>query len=189
MSKISYKSIVDEAHATGVVGSKGEGLVQFLGLQQKCFARIHTFGKGCGVHGAIVLGSEHLKDFLVNFSRSFIYTTALPESSIAALKASYELFPTLVNERKQLSKLIEHFQVGISRFQILKSQTPIQAVIIPGNDAVKKIAEFMQHQKLDVRAILYPTVPKGLERFRIVLHAFNSIEEIDKLFGVLNVKR
>ncbi len=78
--------IIDEAHATGVFGNTGEGLVQQLHLQKKCFARIHTFGKACGVHGAAILGSETLKNYLINFSRPFIYTTALPPSSFAAIK-------------------------------------------------------------------------------------------------------
>ena len=64
--------IVDEAHATGVVGAKGEGLVQQLNLQTACFARVHTFGKAVGCHGAIVLGSDRLRNYLVNFCRSFI---------------------------------------------------------------------------------------------------------------------
>ena len=90
-----YKAnvIVDEAHATGVIGNKGEGLVQLLDLQERCFARVHTFGKSCGVHGAIVLGSHDLRNYLINFARPFIYSTALPESSLAAINASYNIFP------------------------------------------------------------------------------------------------
>jgi 8-amino-7-oxononanoate synthase len=87
--------IVDEAHATGVVGAKGEGLVQQLTLQTACFARVHTFGKAVGCHGAIVLGSERLRKCLINYCRSFIYSTALPEASVAAIRCPYELFPNM----------------------------------------------------------------------------------------------
>ena len=69
--KYNAALIVDEAHATGVVGEKGEGLVQHLDLQQKCFARLHTFGKACGCHGAVILGSTQLKKYLINFARTF----------------------------------------------------------------------------------------------------------------------
>ena len=77
--------IVDEAHATGVIGPAGAGLVQEHNCQKECFARIHTFGKAVGCHGAIVLGSARLRDYLINFSRAFIYTTALPPASVRAI--------------------------------------------------------------------------------------------------------
>ncbi len=175
--------IVDEAHATGVVGEKGEGLVQQLNLQEKCFARVHTFGKACGVHGAIVLGSNTLKDYLVNFARPFIYTTALPEVSIAAIKASYKVFPFLTKERAHLNELIHQFQK--SKVKSQKSKTPIQIVIIPGNKEAREIAGKLQQYNLDVRAILYPTVPKGNERLRIALHSFNTAQEVETLLSIL----
>jgi 8-amino-7-oxononanoate synthase len=183
-----YKAhvIIDEAHATGVVGEMGEGLVQSLGLQNRCFARVHTFGKACGAHGAIVLGSQTLKNYLINFSRSFIYSTALPEASIAAIKTSYEIFPELNKERKHLNQLINQFQQAKFRFEILKSETPIQVIIIPGNDEVKKEALKLQEKHLDIRPILYPSVPKGQERLRIVLHSFNTSEEVARMITTLS---
>src|SRR5690606_25828507 len=80
----------DEAHATGVIGISGRGLVHKLGLQDRVFARIITFGKAMGAHGAAILGSTELKEFLVNFSRSFIYTTGLPPHSVATIIAAYK---------------------------------------------------------------------------------------------------
>ncbi len=181
--------IVDEAHATGVVGEKGEGLVQLLGLQQKCFARIHTFGKALGCHGAIILGSEQLRNYLINFSRAFIYTTSLPEASVWAIKTSYEVFPGLIHERNHLSELISCFQSSASLFEKLKSTMPIQVVIIPGNARVKSIALDLQRNNLDVRAILYPTVPKERERLRIVLHSFNTTAEVELLAERLHLEK
>jgi 8-amino-7-oxononanoate synthase len=173
--------IVDEAHATGVVGEKGEGLVQKLNLATKCFARIHTFGKAVGCHGAVILGSERLRNYLVNFARSFIYSTSLPEASVAAIHYAYELFPAMHAERAHLQQLISTFQQAKGNWEKLVSDTPIQIVIIPGNDQVKKVAGALQAAGLDVRAILYPTVPAGRERLRIVLHAFNSMAELQFL--------
>jgi|SRR5579871_1441417 len=177
--------IIDEAHATGVIGEKGAGLVQQLNLQQKCFARVHTFGKAVGCHGAIVLGSEKLRDYLINFSRAFIYTTSLPEASVAAIQEAYRIFPGLDFERNHLQQLIVQFQNSEIAFEKFKSTTPIQVVIIPGNEEVKRIAHQLQENNFDVRPIVYPTVPKGSERLRIVLHSFNISEEIGLLIEKL----
>jgi 8-amino-7-oxononanoate synthase len=183
--KYTAHLILDEAHATGVVGEKGEGLAQQLNLHSKIFARVHTFGKACGCHGAVVLGSVQLRDYLINFARSFIYTTALPPHTIAIIKKSYELFPVMNDERKHLQQLIHQFQSSQIKYQKLSSQTPIQIVIIEGNENAKSLAETLQQNNLDVRAILYPTVPKGKERLRIVLHAFNSLQELQQLIELL----
>jgi 8-amino-7-oxononanoate synthase len=183
--KYNAALIVDEAHATGVIGAKGGGLVQELNLQNKIFARIHTFGKACGVHGAIILGSGKLKKYLVNFSRQFIYSTSLPPASAKAISTSYKIFPSMEKERKHLQNLIHEFQIASSKFQLLQSQTPIQAVVIPGNEEVKKIAKSCRDQHFDVRPILYPTVPNGQERLRIVLHSFNTIDEVNLLLTLL----
>jgi 8-amino-7-oxononanoate synthase len=173
--------IVDEAHATGIMGEKGEGIVQQLGLQKSCFARVHTFGKALGCHGAIVLGSKTLRDYLINFSRPFMYSTALPEASVDAIQSAYQLFPRLNNERNHLKSLIRHFQKSVLPFERLKSMSPIQAVIVPGNTEVKTLAQKLQEKNLDIRSILYPSVPKGSERLRIVLHSFNTIEQLSGL--------
>lgn len=178
--------IIDEAHATGVIGKKGEGLVQSLGLESSLFARIHTFGKACGAHGAVVLGSSTLKDYLVNFARSFMYSTALPEQAIAHIRDSYALFPSMSREREQLGKLIRHFAAQAPEgWEIPAAQTPIQAIIVPGNERVRQTAHILAENGIDARAILYPTVPRGLERLRIVLHSFNTTEQLDFLFKCL----
>lgn len=177
--------IVDEAHATGVVGRKGEGLVQKLKLEKRCFARVHTFGKACGTHGAVILGSEKLKQYLINFSRQFIYSTSLPPAAVGAIAASYQLFPGMEKERNHLEKLIGVFRNARLKYKVLSGDTPIQIIIIPGNDEVKKVAAALQENDFDIRAILYPTVPKGQERLRMVLHAFNRIEEVAEVIKIL----
>ncbi len=179
--KYNAHLIIDEAHATGVIGEKGEGFVQKENLQEDIFCRIYTFGKACGVHGAAVIGSEKLRSYLINFARSFIYTTALPEHSVAAISASYQTFPFLFNERKHLHELIQYFQKATIKFERLVSKTPIQIVIVPGNENVKEVAAKLQNANLDVRPIIYPTVPSGKERLRIVLHSFNTVQEVELL--------
>ena len=179
--------IIDEAHATGVIGNRGEGLVQHLNLQEKIFARVHTFGKACGCHGAVVLGSSVLRDYLINFARPFIYSTSLPPHAVAIIKKSYETFPLMMAERDHLQSLIQYFQIAQIKYEKLLSATPIQVVIIEGNKEVKAVANLLQKNGLDVRPILYPTVSKGKERLRVVLHSFNTINEVEKLVQLLRV--
>jgi 8-amino-7-oxononanoate synthase len=187
--KYSANVIIDEAHSTGIVGQSGEGLTQLLGFEAKVFARIHTFGKAVGTHGAAVVGSTLLKNYLINFARSFVFSTALPPTSVLDILNSYKIFPALDVERKQLETLISLIQDTAKNPMFTKSRTPIQSVIIPGNKEVKRVSAELRNAKLDVRPILYPTVPKGLERLRVVLHAFNTPDEVDLLLKCLKNSR
>jgi 8-amino-7-oxononanoate synthase len=174
--------IVDEAHATGVIGESGEGAVQSEGLQNRCFARIHTFGKAVGCHGAAILGSFTLRNYLINFCRPLIYSTSPPPALIAAIRAAYLIFPNMKQERNNLVQMIGCFnQPGFK-----KSDTPIQCYILSGNERVRILAKKLIDHHLDARPILYPTVPMGEERLRITLHSFNSLEEIKKLIAVIS---
>jgi len=177
--------ILDEAHATGVIGDRGEGLAQYLHMHASIFCRVHTFGKACGCHGAVVLGSNRLREYLINFARSFIYSTSLPPHAVEVIKASYALFPAMNEQRHHLNQLVSLFQSAFMPYQKLISNTPIQAVLVPGNEAVKAVANTLQQKGFDVRPILYPTVPKEKERLRIVLHSFNTVGEVEALVKVL----
>ena len=185
INKYKAHLIVDEAHATGVIGDLGEGLVQCNNLQQYIFARIHTFGKALGCHGAVVLGSLLLRNYLINFAKSFIYTTALPPVSLAAIKKSYQLFPVLKKERTLINLLVNQFQNASIKYDKLISFTPIQIVIVPGNSEVKQLAKNLQDAQIDLRPILYPTVVKNKERLRITLHAFNTETQLNQLIQLL----
>lgn len=176
--------IVDEAHATGIFGSNGEGRVVELDIEQKVFARVHTFGKALGCHGSIVLGSDELRDYLLNFARSFIYTTALPPPGIAAIKSAYNQLINSSNIQLKISNLIDLLKLKVKELDLpgfIESSSPIQSMIFEGNHRVRKIAALVQKDGFDVRPILSPTVPKGKERIRICLHAFNSENEITEL--------
>lgn len=180
--------IVDEAHATGLVGSEGKGLVNELHLEEKVFARLHTFGKALGCHGAIVLGSETLRSYLINFARPFIYSTALPFPALVAIRCAYDLLPNATQQRRMLQSLIQYFKTkmqSLPAIQLMTADGPIQSVIIPGNQKVRAIAAALEQEALDVRPIVSPTVPKGSERLRICLHAFNTEAEVDRLISGL----
>lgn len=179
--KYGAKLIVDEAHAIGVIGSKGRGLIAKENLEGKIFAHINTFGKALGVQGAVVLGSEKLIEYLTNFSSSFIYTTALPNINLAAIKASYALFPKMEKERQHLKKLI-----AISNENSLcKSMSHIQTFSIQGNHNLKKTIYALNKKGFSVSGLLSPTVRKGAETMRISLHSYNSEIEVINLMNYL----
>jgi 8-amino-7-oxononanoate synthase len=182
--------VVDEAHALGVFGEKGEGLMQYLQLQDKIFARIMTFGKGLGCHGAVVLGSNELKSYLVNFARSFIYTTGLSPHSVATiLLGYYHLEKDKIAVESLRENIVFFNQVKKMLYLsplFVRSKSAIQSVIIPGNEKVKSIANALQKNGFDVKAILSPTVPEGQERLRFCLHSYNSKEEIAFLLQLLS---
>ena len=182
--------VVDEAHALGVFGEKGEGLVQQLGLQDQVFARIMTFGKGLGCHGSAIVGSQELKEYLENFARSFIYTTGLSPHSVATILVGYQHLPLEKQTIQLLRENIIHFNqekniLGLKPM-FVRNKSAIQSMIIPGNQKVKSIASQLQEKGFDVKAILSPTVPEGQERLRFCLHSFNSKEEISEVLGLLS---
>ena len=182
--------VIDEAHALGIFGEKGEGLIQHFHLQDKIFARIMTFGKGLGCHGAVVLGSNELKSYLVNFARSFVYTTGLSPHSVATILMGYRHLEKDKNTIESLRENIVFFNQVKKMLYLnplfVRSKSAIQSVIIPGNEKVKSIAKAMQQNGFDVKAILSPTVPGGQERLRFCLHSYNSKEEITRLLTLLS---
>jgi len=180
--------IVDEAHALGVVGERGEGLVQMLNLEEKVFARIMTFGKGLGCHGAAIVGPVQLREYLVNFARSFIYTTGLPPHSLATILTAYNHLDKDTNEQKALKNIVSFFTSEVERLQLksfINSDSAIHCAVVPGNEIVKNIASVLQQNGFDVKPILSPTVPEGEERLRFCLHAYNTKEEVRNVLQLL----
>jgi 8-amino-7-oxononanoate synthase len=178
--------IVDEAHAIGVLGQKGRGLCNELNIEKDCFARIYTYGKALGCHGASVVGSDELKRYLINFARSFIYTTAMPEHSLLAIKAAY----VLLDKTKEIEKLnhnIEYFNKQLkSNHDFIESKSAIHCILKTGNIAVQQLEEKLAKENFFVKSIKSPTVKTNQERIRICLHSFNTKEEITKLLEIIN---
>lgn len=179
--------IVDEAHSGGVFGEKGKGLVSKYNLDDKVFIKLITFGKAYGSHGAIVLGQRLTTEFLINFARSFIYTTALPLHSLKRIEQLIELSKIMDNVRSNLFNLVDYF-ISVAKqnnIELIESHSPIQSILISGNDNVKQVEKQLQSKGFAVKAILSPTVPKGKERIRICLHAHNMKNEVDDLLKEL----
>ena len=180
--------VVDEAHAVGVFG---RGLIFKYGLQDKVFAQIVTFGKAIGCHGAAILGCQMLKEYLVNHARSFIYTTALSPHITALIFAAHQFLETQkgYDLTKKLSTNIDYFNTVIKEFELqqlfLPSKSAIQIAMIKGNKKAKMMSNRLLENGFDIRPILSPTVPKGNERLRFCLHAFNTQVEIRNVLSIV----
>lgn len=182
--------ILDEAHSTGLYGMHGSGYATALQLHPDISIRIHTFGKAMGVHGACVVGSSTLVTYLINYARPFIYTTALPPHDVCAIETAFEFLQEHPELAQQLKANIELYKIGMQTLpaeQQTASESAIQTVIIPGNEAVRTRAHQLQAQGFDIRPILSPTVKEGTERLRICLHAFNTPQEIESLVKSLEI--
>lgn len=178
--------IVDEAHSGGVFGTSGRGLVEELKLEKNVFARLITFGKAYGCHGAVVLGSQNLKEFLINFSRSFIYTTALPPDDYEIIKRKVT-DTSIVMRQRELQENITLFNSNTPLVNRKSdSRSPIQMIRIGSIEKTRSIAEQLQKAKIAIKPIYNPTVKKGEESIRICIHANNSSAEIEFLSDLIN---
>ncbi len=183
--------IVDEAHAIGVYGDKGAGLISQLGLQSDVFAAVYTFGKAVGYHGATIAGSHILRDYLINFCRPFIYTTAQPPHTIASLKSAYLRFGTAETERSTLRHNISYFTKTLKLLNFenanwFDSDGPIQGLVINGTNNIKLLEKQLADDGFAIKAIVSPSVKEGSERIRICLHSSNTFDEIDYLAECLS---
>jgi len=181
--KYTASLIVDEAHAVGLYGF---GLVNNA-IENRVFARVVTFGKALGCHGAIVLGSNLLREYLINFARPFIYTTAAPLHQVISVKMAYLQLQQSASEIEKLKNNIRLFKQNVNKNHLLiNSESAIQCVLLNCNQKAKAMADILQKKGLDVRPILSPTVSAGSERIRICMHSFNTSNEILLLADTLN---
>ena len=180
--------VVDEAHANGVLGPAGRGGVVAAGLQDRVLARVVTFGKALGLQGGAVLCSQDLRDYLVNFARSFVFSTGVSPLWAASVRAVYDMLPDLNAEREQLLANVSHFRgrVAESAQPWLPSESWIQCLRVPGARRITQVGGVLRSRGLAALPIRAPTVPEGEERIRVCLHAHNTREEIDFLFSAVD---
>ena len=184
-AKYNFEIIVDEAHAGGTYGPQGAGMCVALGIQDSIFARVITFGKAWGNAGAVVLGSEALRDFLINFARPFIYSTAPTPHHVLSLNTTLSFVAKADTERNALQDNIHYFRSLQTANEWGASQTAIQTYFVTGNEAVRAKAAQAQAAGFAVKPIVFPTVPKGKERIRITLTASTSKESMQQLIHTL----
>lgn len=185
-----YYLIVDEAHAVGCHGKNGDGIIPQLKLEKKVFARTVTFGKAYGCHGAAVLGSTELIDYLINFAKPFIYTTALSPHALATIITAHKFHKESGKEEvEKLTKNIAYFKKELKtqglQKHIIASESAIQSCIITGVGNAKMVSSKLAEKGFGVKAILSPTVPEGQERLRFCIHSYNSKEELGLVLKLL----
>ena len=176
--------IIDEAHGLGISGKNNLGMAQKFITHPSCLAIVYPLGKAAGLSGAFIVGSKLLKDYLINFSRPFIYSTGPSKFLILALKN--QLNELTEKDISTLKMLKAHFVNLIDKkYNVLSGELGAIVSIV-----TKEKSKFLEKQLLSnnlfVKAILSPTVPKGQERLRICFHDYNSFEEVDQLIKILN---
>jgi 8-amino-7-oxononanoate synthase len=174
--KHKFHVIIDEAHSIGVYGEQGKGLSQPYFNHPQLLARIITFGKALGAHGAAVLCDTMVKSYLIHACRAFIYTTALPPEQYARIQAAVQHCATMDQERETLHELCVYFSD-----QMRTPVSHIQTVEMSGIEQIKRLVELAKEQKIALKGVWSPTVPLGQERLRISLHSYNTRQEIDVL--------
>jgi len=211
LNKNNYDNIVNhQLHpfTTNKSTLPGTGVLAALDLEShpSLLASVHTFGKAAGCHGAIIASSNTLIQYLINYARPFIYSTALPPHSLLSIQCSYHtmihdqegedrrtkvfclvrIFRTLMIHALQQQQKQQQGNSTRNDLQLLQSPSPIQAILCPGNhrciqmsNALRTIGSF------DVFPIRSPTVPKGLERIRIILHSHNTEEQVANLVSLI----
>ncbi|KAF9200141.1 hypothetical protein BGZ49_009656 [Haplosporangium sp. Z 27] len=181
--------IVDEAHATGVFGLQGRGMVNEMGLESRVFARLHTFSKALASNGAALVGPKILREYLINYARPLIYSTFTSFSNLASIKSAYQML--IAGETVELvdkvKGLIKYFRsnIQIPEHMLLPSITPIQGIVMDGNAKVNALSQELIRAGLNVKPIRFPTVPKGKERVRICLHSHNTIDQVERLIQIV----
>jgi len=180
--------IIDEAHAAGILGTGRLGLTADLdGF--KDLIRLVTFGKAFGYAGAAVLCSEEVRTYLVNFSRPFIYSTAMPPSEVEAINHILDHHRRSTGENQALDKNIRYFlekaEKGSGRQDLTRNNGPIQYLTIGDPEKTIAAENVLKNAGLAVKAIRPPTVPPGNAGLRVSLHAYNNEEEIDRLFETI----
>jgi 8-amino-7-oxononanoate synthase len=166
--------IVDEAHSTGIFGKNGSGMVVDEGLEDRVVARVHTFGKGVGVHGACVVGSSVLRRWLINRARSFVYSTAPADTFFIAIREAVRAGGGEEGDarRRALWDRISVMEAVLGAAGLAwRGESPIVPIVMPGVAVVRAMATAAREAGYQVLPILAPTVPSGLERIRVCLHA------------------
>ena len=179
---------VDEAHATGVLGPRGAGLVAESGLMSKVDLRMGTLSKAVGVLGAYVVCSRACRDLLVNRARSLVFSTALPPAIAEAALVALALLSGAEGEarRARLRRSIERFASGLRKLGLPASgATPIFPIVLGAPEQALRAAAALRAKGLYVRPIRPPTVPPGSSRLRIALSAAHEEEHIDHLLAAI----
>lgn len=181
--------LVDDAHGLGALGKNGGGVAELYNLDQTQLPiLIGTLGKAFGTGGAFVAGSETLIEYLIQFARPYIYTTAMPPAIAHATLESLRIVRAEQWRRDKLTKLIQQFRAGVESMglELMASETAIQPILIGEADKAIKLSQALEQQGVFVGAIRPPTVPAGSARLRITLSAAHTEEQVNRLLNALD---
>lgn len=181
--------MVDDAHGFGVLGDSGAGCAEHFQLSQSALpVLMGTLGKAVGTAGAFVAGSQTLIDYLMNFARPYIYTTAMPAAVSVATLASLKIIQHDSSRRQRLQSNIQYFRQAAEQLglNLMPSHTAIQPILVGDADTALKASEHLKAHGMMVTAIRPPTVPEGTARLRITLSAAHEPHQIDQLLQVLS---
>jgi 8-amino-7-oxononanoate synthase len=173
--------MVDDAHATGVLGRGGKGTVEHFDLEGRVHIQMGTLGKALGSFGAYVAGSRSLIDYLMNSARSFIFSTALPPAVCAASIAALDIVEQEPERRNTLWKIRNRLVEGLGSIGIdmQGSETPIIPVMIGNAGRTVKVSSLLLESGIYATAIRPPTVPEGTSRIRTTVTALHTAADID----------
>lgn len=181
--------MIDDAHGIGVLGEKGKGIIEHFGLESKQVpVLIGTLGKAFGTAGAFVAGSDELIETLIQKSRSYIFTTAMPAAVAAATRTSLQLVEKETWRREKLNNLIRQFRSGATELglNLMDSMTAIQPVVFGSSEQTLALSEKLLEKNILISAIRPPTVAEGTSRLRITFSATHTEEQVNKLLTVLS---
>jgi 8-amino-7-oxononanoate synthase len=183
--EFDFTLITDEAHSAGVIGANGTGVFSF----QEAEIKVVTFGKAFGLHGACVFGSETLKSYLINFSRPFIYTTALPIDLIKQIPNI--LVPENINsKREKLFTNIQFFRLEVKKhlgddFLTSDEASPIQRIAFGSKEILVRVEKELLTNGFACKAIYPPTVPSGEECLRVSIHANQQEKDMLRFIQIM----
>jgi 8-amino-7-oxononanoate synthase len=181
--------IADEAHATGVQGPGGRGILAQSEFAQRVLAMTHTCGKALASAGAFVCGSAILKEHLINHARTFLFSTAMPPYMAAQIRGALKLAQGMDEQREQLLRRSREFVAGLREmaYHTAGSCTQIVPVLLGSNDDAVRAAEFLGEQGFAVRAIRPPTVPEGSARLRFSINTAIASQDLQRLEGAMGM--
>ncbi|MCG5524918.1 8-amino-7-oxononanoate synthase [Ectothiorhodospira haloalkaliphila] len=180
--------MADDAHGIGVLGERGAGTLEHLGLSQdQVPILMGTLGKALGTSGAFVAGPEDLIETLIQSARTYIYTTAMPAAVAEATRASLRIVQQEPERRGHLRDLVVQFREGAGQLglELMESTTPIQPIVVGASERAVQWSDSLLQQGLLVPAIRPPTVPQGRARLRVTLSATHSRAQVDGLLQAL----
>jgi glycine C-acetyltransferase/8-amino-7-oxononanoate synthase len=179
--------LVDDAHGTGVMGHTGRGSIEYWGVESANILHMGTLGKALGTSGGFMTGTKDFIAYLINTSRSFIYSTAPPPAMAAAAQAAIHLIQQEPERRDRLWQNREHMYQGLKAMgcHMTKTQSPILPIIVNDPRLAVEMSLGLQKKGIYIPAIRPPTVPKGTSRLRITVSAEHSIEQIDATLAAI----